>query len=481
MTSNKRKTESVYKMTFNKWIKKQKDIWEELENQQNDTREKRCKFFDDRIKCVLGIYRDSKQSYEGMFQDNKDTVKRIKGVSVDFTGEYKEGRKSFDEDIQFGDKEQIFFRKIFEMFPTTKELTLIENNKWEEFDIKDRNDLFDIVIDMLENNDYWLPVEYGSWDWCMQWEGGEYQCKTDELEEKLFFPHMYRIKEKLLRLKGEMIYYQELNKNKLTNREKVFEQDFDRYIAILNDRVVERNFPCRVNEKINKIQQLRCGLPVRPIVTDDAVVEEVITEEDRFFEAGLDRYLNWLDEYKNGIGYAQRIINKIEIIEKMWSIYDVTYGSVQIDKALSTSSLRKTIQEVVLEENKDRRNKYREMGIKMEADCKEDELFEQNLEKYINLFPKERRSEADDFGKMLWEQIKIASKKIRRRDWQIYRSHRYRNRSYRSQNYRYQSCRNQRHRDKNYISRRYRKRRYRNKNYISRRYRNSSYKRIDNK
>lgn len=76
MTSNKRKTESVYKMTFNKWIKKQKDIWEELENQQNDTREKRCKFFDDRIKCVLGIYRDSKQSYEGMFQDNKDTVKR---------------------------------------------------------------------------------------------------------------------------------------------------------------------------------------------------------------------------------------------------------------------------------------------------------------------------------------------------------------------------------------------------------------------
>ena len=191
--------------------------------------------------------------------------------------------------------------------------------------------------------------------------------------------------------------------------------------------------------------------------------------------------MNWLDEYKNGIGYAQRIINKIEIIEKMWSIYDVTYGSVQIDKALSTSSLRKTIQEVVLEENKDRRNKYREMGIKMEADCKEDELFEQNLEKYINLFPKERRSEADDFGKMLWEQIKIASKKIRRRDWQIYRSHRYRNRSYRSQNYRYQSCRNQRHRDKNYISRRYRKRRYRNKNYISRRYRNRSYKRIDNK
>ena len=64
-------------MTFNQWIKKQEDIWRLLEEQREDTREKRFKFFDSRIKCVLGIDKDSTQSYERMFQDNKDINKKM--------------------------------------------------------------------------------------------------------------------------------------------------------------------------------------------------------------------------------------------------------------------------------------------------------------------------------------------------------------------------------------------------------------------
>ena len=60
-------------MTFNMWIKKQKDIYGELQNQQYDSPKKQWEFFDNRINCVLGTARHSEQSYEGMFQENKDS------------------------------------------------------------------------------------------------------------------------------------------------------------------------------------------------------------------------------------------------------------------------------------------------------------------------------------------------------------------------------------------------------------------------
>ena len=179
------------RMTFNMWIKKQKDIYGELQNQQYDSPKKQWEFFDNRINCVLGTARHSEQSYEGMFQENKDSRNNSKKEE-----EAKRGRKHLDEDIEFGEEEQKFFRKIFEMFPTSEKLTLIEEDKWEEFDIEDRLELFNITVDMLENNGYWFPLSFGNWDLCNQWAGGKYQCKEDELEAKLFFPHMYRIKSK---------------------------------------------------------------------------------------------------------------------------------------------------------------------------------------------------------------------------------------------------------------------------------------------
>ena len=53
------------RMTFNMWIKKQKDIYGELQNQQYDSPKKQWEFFDNRINCVLGTARHSEQSYEG--------------------------------------------------------------------------------------------------------------------------------------------------------------------------------------------------------------------------------------------------------------------------------------------------------------------------------------------------------------------------------------------------------------------------------
>ena len=102
----------------------------------------------------------------------------------------------------------------------------------------------------------------------------------------------------------------------------------------------------------------------------------------------MDRYLNWLDEDKNGIDYARRIINKIEYIEKMWSIYDVRYSSAQINKNLDISELKITIPEVILEANEDIYNRYCKLGEKMEQDSKEDDVFEEKLKEYIELLRK---------------------------------------------------------------------------------------------
>lgn len=389
------------RMTFNMWIKKQKDIYGELQNQQYDSPKKQWKFFDNRINCVLGTARHSEQSYEGMFQENKDSRNNSKKEE-----EAKRGRKHLDEDIEFGEEEQKFFRKIFEMFPTSEKLTLIEEDKWEEFDIEDRLELFNITVDMLENNGYWFPLSFGNWDLCNQWAGGKYQCKEDELEAKLFFPHMYRIKSKLIELKGEMLQYSELNKDKLIDEEKEFEQDLDRYLSILDSRATEMSFIQRVNKKIAKIQQLRCGLFREERLREETDEREIITEEDRYFEAGLDRYLNWLDEDKNGIDYARRIINKIEYIEKMWSIYDVRYSSAQINKNLDISELKITIPEVILEANEDIYNRYCKLGEKMEQDSKEDDVFEEKLKEYIELLRK--AGERQRFGK---EYIEETAKK----------------------------------------------------------------------
>ena len=155
-----------------------------------------------------------------------------------------------------------------------------------------------------------------------------------------------------------MLQYSELNKDKLIDEEKEFEQDLDRYLSILDSRATEMSFIQRVNKKIAKIQQLRCGLFREERLREETDEREIITEEDRYFEAGLDRYLNWLNEDKNGIDYARRIINKIEYIEKMQSIYDVRYSSAQINKNLDIS------------------------------DSKEDDVFEEKLKEYIELLRK---------------------------------------------------------------------------------------------
>ena len=525
-------------MTFNQWIKKQEDIWRLLEEQREDTREKRFKFFDSRIKCVLGIDKDSTQSYERMFQDNKDINKKIMKVPTKSTEEeknkekptksteeeknkekptksteeekneekptksteeeknkekptksteeekneekptksteeekneekstestegkkkHKGGRKSFDEDIQFGDKEQLFFRKIFEMFPTSGELTLIENDKWEEFDIKDRIDLFDKAVDMLENNEYWIRDKcYIEWAWC----GYIYESKEDELKERLFFPHMYRIRKKLRDLKEKIMYYSKSNKGNIKKREKQFEQDLDKYLAILNDRMSEETFVCRINKKINRIQQLRFGLSEEQTIIDKIIKEDGITEQDRCFEADLDSYLNWLEEYKNGKDYFKRIISKIECIEKMWSIYDVN-----VPKGEKSSKLRE------IGESGECQDKYHEMGIKMEMDSEEDEMFEQKLEKYIK----------SSFGKEKWkddveEELEKYARERKRRENQRLRNRRLRNLRLRKQRDVKQRHRNLRHRNL-----RHRNLRHKNQRHKNQRCRNQSYKRIDSK
>ncbi len=169
---------------------------------------------------------------------------------------------------------------------------------------------------------------------------------------------------------------------------------------------------------------------------------------------------NSCEEYKNGKDYFKRIISKIECIEKMWSIYDVN-----VPKGEKPSKLRE------IGESGECQDKYHEMGIKMEMDSEEDEVFEQKLEKYIkSSFEKEKWKDnvEEDLEKYFRERKRRENQRVR-------------NRRLRNLRLRKQRDVKQRHRNLRLRKQRDVKQRHRNLRHKNQRCRNQSYKRIDSK
>ena len=98
-----------------------------------------------------------------------------------------------EDDIKFGEGEQRFFRAIFEIFSQSEDINNLKNNKWELYDLQDREKLWNIIEDMLEGNDSWFVKELGWWG--RHWDVENY------LMEKIFVPHLYRIRKNLSKLK----------------------------------------------------------------------------------------------------------------------------------------------------------------------------------------------------------------------------------------------------------------------------------------
>ena len=142
------------RMTFAEWIREQKDICDKLKEQNYEDQKEIRNFFNDRIKRIFEIDLPKNKSYERIWGDNRDKNKRMYKALY---GELKE------DDIKFGEGEQRFFRAIFEIFSQSEDINNLKNNKWELYDLQQREKLWNIIEDMLEANDSWFVKELGWW------------------------------------------------------------------------------------------------------------------------------------------------------------------------------------------------------------------------------------------------------------------------------------------------------------------------------
>lgn len=366
-------------MTFAEWIKEeeQEEIRNKLKEQGYEETKEIRKFFNDRINCIFRTHYGPTQkltpsiSYERVIQNNREYDRSW------FSQKQPEKKAPLDEDINFGEEEQKFFKKIIELFPTNQYLQEIENDCWEEvLSIEERQELFIIVSNMLEKNEYWIKINYS----ILGWKNTPYRNVEDALREKLLFPRMYRIRYYLLELKNTIAAYVELSGKEFIKKEQAFEVSLDRYVTVVDERAEKEKFAYRVNKKMGRVQQLLYGLN-----QEEEHVKDIaeITEEDKIFEADLDWYLNILDERKNGNNFTTRIVNKIEHIEKAWGWYKTEMKEYTEPQIVGQGNL-KAIGEIEIIENEDTIKEYCKMATKIESDCQEDDTFEKNLKQFVS-------------------------------------------------------------------------------------------------
>lgn len=352
------------RMTFAEWIREQKDICDKLKEQNYEDQMELRKFFNDRIKRIFEIDLPENKSYERIWGDNRDKNKRMYKALY---GELKE------DDIKFGEGEQRFFRAIFEIFPQSEDINNLKNNKWELYDLQQREKLWNIIEDMLEANDSWFVKELGWWG--RHWDVENY------LMEKIFVPHLYRIRKNLSKLKEEIDLYPEIKDEEYINKAISFEQSLDRYLSIVFERSGENIFE-RINTKIRKLQQLIYGINIQSI--EGGVEKNEITQEDVNFEAAIDRYLNLWDMRRNENDCINRILNKIEKIENIWSIYEVKTTYVPIKGFSDEGEGIPSYEKIEFVENKKFEERYKKIVKETELNCEEDEIFEKKLKGYAN-------------------------------------------------------------------------------------------------
>lgn len=109
-----------------------------------------------------------------------------------------------------------------------------------------------------------------------------------------------------------------------------------------------------------------------------------ITQEDVNFEAAIDRYLNFWDMRRNENDCINRILNKIEKIENIWSIYEVKTTYVPIKGLSDEGEGIPSYEKIEFVENKKFEERYKKIVKETELNCEEDEIFEKKLKGYAN-------------------------------------------------------------------------------------------------
>lgn len=285
--------------------------------------------------------------------------------------------------IELSEDDKAFFRQILKMFKKTDDLENLENIRWEKYDYEEREKLFQIISKIKIENYVYLENKNGKIS--NPRLKGEYHIdeleeriltELDRLEEKILFPHLYRISIKLRRLYLDIGEYENSRDANIRTENVEFEKAFDKYLNIWAKRRYSKTFNGRMNQKIRDMQRF-CAL-----IPNKSKNRKYKFEECVEFEETLDRYLNltYKDERSK---YDKRIKYKIEKFEKMFTYYQKETKRIPEDKRAKIKGAvkpRAEICNILVESNKEKYYKMREI---VQKDYTEDDLFEEALNNYL--------------------------------------------------------------------------------------------------
>lgn len=363
--------EDIAKLEKNMDIKSAEQLSKKRENEKKNSEEM--------SKLVLKI---NKLKEDERFDENDKVFKNIQ-LEKELNLEPRYYYIPLNKHIELSEDDKAFFRQILKMFKKTDDLENLENIRWEKYDYEEREKLFQIISKIKIENYVYLENKNGKIS--NPRLKGEYHIddleeriltELDRLEEKILFPHLYRISIKLRRLYLYIGEYENSRDANIRTENVEFEKAFDKYLNIWAKRRYSKTFNGRMNQKIRDMQRF-CAL-----IPNKSKNRKYKFEECVEFEETLDRYLNltYKDERSK---YDKRIKYKIEKFEKMFTYYQKETKRIPEDKRAKIKGAvkpRAEICNILVESNKEKYYKMREI---VQKDYTEDDLFEEALNNYL--------------------------------------------------------------------------------------------------
>lgn len=217
------------------------NYWYQLDCLQGEEKE----FFDEEIEKKINKTKEKYNNIQKSIEKLQDVIKRhpddilarekLEKKKIKLSENKKKYKRLLqrykDEtdpkgELKFTEADKNFFDKIEEMFGIREDYEKIKRDQWELFEKNDRIELFNIIEKILTEDGRWkTPNPIGFWPgyhWAKL-----YGSQLEMVKEKIFMPHVYRIKKESLNLIGD------LGAEKDVRKYYRFEEELDDYIETI--------------------------------------------------------------------------------------------------------------------------------------------------------------------------------------------------------------------------------------------------------
>ena len=242
--------EDIAKLEKNMDIKSAEQLSKKRENKKKNSEEM--------YKLDLKII---KLKEEERFDENDKIFKKIQ-LEKELNLEPKYYYIPLNEYIELSEDDKAFFRQILKMFKKTDDLENLKNIRWEKYDYEEREKLFQIISKIKIGNYVYLENINGKIrEYHIHDLEERILTELDRLEEKILFPHLYRISIKLRMLYLYIGEYGNSRDANIRTENVEFEKAFDKYLNIWAKRRYSKTFNGRMNQKIRDMQRFCALIP----------------------------------------------------------------------------------------------------------------------------------------------------------------------------------------------------------------------------